>query len=149
MKPEMRWEEYLISVFLMQLLYLVGVLHMTFNLLTCVHSQGTSLTLRTTGCETWGLLCQLEFTSNIFLLTDPLKKLVFNLHNVDCVDDPAKVLVWTTRCVPLLLLKPNLMRFKLDWLRTGMFYKNQSKVLAKWKCFILNCNARIHTVNFT
>ena len=45
MKPEMCWEDYVISLFLMQLLYLVGVLLMTFNLLTCVHSQSMSLTL--------------------------------------------------------------------------------------------------------
>jgi len=45
MKPEMHREDYLISLCLMQLLYLVGVLLMTFNLLTCVHSQGMSLTL--------------------------------------------------------------------------------------------------------
>ena len=74
MKPKMCREDYLISLFLMQLLYLVGVLLMTFNLLTCVHSQGTSLTL----LDKLGVRLE-DFYVFIFLLIDLLDKLVFNL----------------------------------------------------------------------
>ena len=127
----------------MQLLYLVGVLLMTFNLLTCVHSQSMSLTL----LDKLGARLE-DFYVFIFMLIDSLNKLVlFNLHEYrlcgwSCKSTVVMLQISThplsehevmctahwpfsrdygkstycerQSCVPLLLLNPSLMRFSLD-----------------------------------